>query len=346
MPFPCDRESDVESDIDMPDMSELTQKKKPAKNKSAVEKEEAGTQKAVEKVAKPVVTFQKIDAAEYSQHEETIKSFLKESKDRDIHFKFPKTGTMKAQRHPTASDITVFTLPGKSFDGVDFEYPSAEFPKGFVNFTDNDGNRLKCVPYWDGKRVIYILNEKAEVRLCAHLFAGSTKGGKVRWDRGVMPLNLIPGKFSEFAVSDKVLLHKLKAQYPDMLRSYNSTFTSPAPLLPAVTSSPMKVLKLSTPKQNEEEKQQKRKLDAETEEEKPVKKAKRKLFSSDDNPVQSSPLSEKKATISKNVTGFRFTIDGAAKMVYTSDVKDSFFIEEMHGDKPGKLLFGKKKATD
>lgn len=349
MPFPCERESDVESDIGVTDMGELTQKKKFTKRKTDCQ--EGDTDNEKEKVSKTVVTFQKIDPTEYALHEETIKSCLKESKDQEIHFKFPKTGTIKAQRHPTPSDILVYTLPAVKYDGVDFEYPSTEFPKGFVNFTDTEGNRLKCVPYWNGKRIIYILNEKAEVRLCANLFAGSTKGGKVRWDRGVMPLNLIPGRFSEFAVSDKVLLHKLKGQYPELLRAYNATFTAPSS--PSKINAPLSAIKLLTPKQDIETNAHKRKRDAEEppssemKDEKPVKKVKRKLFTLDEkappSPVN-SPSVETKVAIPKDVTGFRFTIEGSGKMVYIADVKDTFYVEEMCGNKPGKLLFGKKNG--
>jgi len=165
------------------------------------------------------VAFSRIPATVFQENEETIKSGLR-SNSVSIHTRFPAKGVIEATRFPSSSDFKVYVLPISALESVDIEFPPSEFPAGFVDFFDSTGKRWKCVALWNGKDIQYVASVAAEVRLCGHLFAGSTKGGKVRWDRGVAPHNRIPGKYSQFAVSDKVLLDRRKAQYPEQLKQH------------------------------------------------------------------------------------------------------------------------------
>lgn len=198
MPFQIEREPDSESDSDM-DVSMPTKKEGPP--------------------ARRRVAFTRIPSAVFQENEETIKSGLR-SNSVSIHTRFPAKGVIEATRFPSSSDFKVYVLPISTPESVDVEFPPSEFPAGFVDFFDATGKRWKCVAMWNGKEIQYVASVAAEVRLCGHLFAGSTKGGKVRWDRGVAPHNRIPGKYCQFAVSDKVLLDRRKAQYPEQLKQH------------------------------------------------------------------------------------------------------------------------------
>lgn len=198
MPFPVLRDSD-ESDSDFEGITE-------------------------EKVApkKPVAVFERLSAAVYDANQEEIKKALRGNVGQ-LYYRFPCKVTLEVQRFPAATDFKVFTLPqydAKSSESVEFVYPVEEFPGGFIDMKDNSGRRWKCVAFWNGTSIQYISNIGAEIKLCGHLFAGTTKGGKVRWDKAVVPNNLIPGKFEKFCVSDKVLFDRRKSAWPEQLKQH------------------------------------------------------------------------------------------------------------------------------
>ena len=203
MPFPVVRESD-ESGSDFEGIEEQVQSTGPQSQRKTAE-------------------FKRLSPESYLEHQDAIKSGLRGNV-LQILPRFPLKGTLEAERFPSSSDQKVFTLDGydasSSFDNVDFIFPVEEFPAGFIDMKDKSGRRWKCVAYWNGECVQYIVNVAAEIRLCGNLFAGSTKGGKVRWDKAVVPNNLIPGKFDKFAVSDKVLLERRKSAWPAQLKQH------------------------------------------------------------------------------------------------------------------------------
>lgn len=160
----------------------------------------------------------------YDANQETIKAGLRGPKSK-IHHKFPAKGTIDAERFPSSTDQNIFVLDGMvsengNLESVDIDFPVDYFPAGFVGMFDASGRRWKCVPLWTGSEIKYIVNVAAEIRLCGNLYAGSTKGGKVRWDKAVVPNNLIPGKFGSFCVSDKVLLERRKSAWPAQLKQH------------------------------------------------------------------------------------------------------------------------------
>lgn len=195
MPFPV-AESDSE-DIVMPDAAVVKEKVK------------------VPKPERPLVAFTRISSEVASANKVKISEGLRNNSAL-IYTKYPLTKTTKAERFPVATAIQVYTLPTTT--GVDFEYPSSEFPNGFVSFQDEAGERWKCVALWDGSAIIYVACVNAEVRLCGVLYTGS-KEGKVRWKEAVEARNNIPNNFGSFAVSDRVLLDRRKAQWPATLKA-------------------------------------------------------------------------------------------------------------------------------
>lgn len=206
MPFPVLRDSDEESDFEgidelMPVGEQATQQKK-----------------------RQTVQVVPISQAVYDANQDMIKAGLRGSKSK-IHIKFPSKVTIDAERFPSSTDQNIFVLDGNfsddfNYETVDIDFPVDHFPAGFVGMFDASGRRWKCVPLWNGKEIKYIVNVAAEIRLCGSLFAGSTKGGKVRWDKAVVPNNLIPGKFGSFCVSDKVLLERRKSAWPAQLKQH------------------------------------------------------------------------------------------------------------------------------
>jgi hypothetical protein len=211
MPFPVLRESDDESGSDFEGIQE-------EKVVVAVENEDRSTKQ------KPVLNFVPISQEVYNANQDVIKAGLRGASVK-IHFKFPAKGTIDAERFPASTEQNIFVLPDykgddTGLDNYDLNFPVEDFPSGFVGMFDASGRRWKCVAYWNGNEVKYIVNVAAEIRLCGNLFAGSTKGGKVRWDKAVVPNNLIPGKFGSFAVSDKVLLERRKSAWPAQLKQH------------------------------------------------------------------------------------------------------------------------------
>lgn len=207
MPFPLLRESDS-SDDDFEGIEEV-----PTKLDKAMELPSDG---------KPQTTFRRISATSYADNEAAIKAGLR-SNVCSLHYRFPLKGVIEAERFPASSDFKIFGLDEtnpKALESSELVYTPEDFPSGFIDMFDKLGRRWKAVAFWTGSELIYIANTNAEIRLCGALFAGSTKGGKVRWDKGVSPNNLIPGKFDKFAVSDKVLLERRKAQWPELLKQH------------------------------------------------------------------------------------------------------------------------------
>jgi len=169
--------------------------------------------------AKTNIKLQPITPETYAANETVIKGALR-SQQADIFVKYPvNTTAVHGTRFSTPSPIKVFTHPEHVGGGqVQLEFDEQDFPAGFVDFHDEAGNRWKCVALWTGEKLIYISNMQAEIALCGKLYAGSTAGGKVRWDKAVVPLNMIPGKFDKFVVSDRVLFDRRKKQWPAQLQ--------------------------------------------------------------------------------------------------------------------------------
>jgi hypothetical protein len=165
------------------------------------------------------VSFTRIKASIYEANQETIKTALRSS-DLQLHIRFPRKFTIEAKRFNSSTDLKVYTLElnGASLESAVLNFPLDEFPAGFIDAHDCHGRRWKCVAYWNGESIKYIVSTDCENRLCGSLFSGSTKGGKVRWDKAVVPNNLVPGKFDKFAVSDQLLLDRRKAVYPGQLK--------------------------------------------------------------------------------------------------------------------------------
>lgn len=206
MPFPVIRESDESCD-DFEGIEEVEI------INSVPETQHAGENE--------LIVFQEILPQVYAENIEKIKAGLRND-DIQVMSKFPAQQTIKAKRCPASHDFKIFTVakPKEKQENAEYVFPLEDFPSGFINAIDDFGRRWKCVAVWTGIEVVYIVNIAAEIRLCGSLFSGTTKGGKVRWDKAVAPLNLIPGKFDSFAVSDKVLFERRKVTWPNQLKEH------------------------------------------------------------------------------------------------------------------------------
>jgi hypothetical protein len=162
------------------------------------------------------VKFERISQAMYKANEQKIKDGLR-SNEAMINPKFPGGKPIQATRFPSSTPFEVYTLPAYT-GSVDFVFPVASFPGGFTNFQDTAGERWKCVALWDGTSISYVANIAAEIRLCSELYTGSAKG-KVRWEKAVEPRNNILTNFGSFVVSDRVLLERRKAHWPQALKA-------------------------------------------------------------------------------------------------------------------------------
>lgn len=205
MPFPVIRESDESCD-DMDGIEEI----------------ETGISVPVMTATEnELIPFEEISPEMYAENIEVIKTGLR-SDDISVMSKFPASQTIKAKRCPASHDFKIFTVgkPKEKQENAEYVFPLEDFPSGFINAIDDFGRRWKCVAVWTGTEVAYVVNIAAEIRLCGSLFSGTTKGGKVRWDKAVAPLNLIPGKFDSFAVSDKVLFERRKVTWPNQLKEH------------------------------------------------------------------------------------------------------------------------------
>ena len=172
-------------------------------------------QKTAKKV-KISVMFEKISAADYSANEKAIQDGLRGAKS-IIRTHYPAAKSLEATRLPSQKAVQVYVVDtplGK--EPVEFVYNPTEFPENFVKFYDDTGLRWHCVALWDGAKLLFVANIAAETRLSCSIFSGSPNG-KVRWEKIVVPLNLIES-YATFAVSDVLLLSRRK-DWHDQLKN-------------------------------------------------------------------------------------------------------------------------------
>ena len=290
MPFPATRDSD-DSDCEVSATTKTEMEVDPAKPKAP-------------KVQKPEVTFERISPTQYKLNEVAIKDGLR-SNDVEIYTKYPGGKPMPAERFPSATPFTVFTLP--AFTGaVDLVYKVEDFPASFVSFQDKQGERWKTVALWDNiaKKIIYVANVNAEIRLCSELYTGSSKG-KVRWEKAVEPRNNIPSNFGSFAVSDRVLIERRKAHWPDALKKLRETCSTGV------------IEKKDSP------------VAEEASDEKAAAKPKQRKNPApkrikDEGEAKPAPSRKRKAD-----TYLQVTVSGKSRLVYTAGSGDSLVVEEV-----------------
>lgn len=302
MPFPVARDSE-ESDVDdTVEQVEQTSDKtsNPAK---------------APKAPKPEIVFERISPADYKKNESAIKDGLR-SNEAEIYTKFPGGKPIPAERFPAATTLSVFVLPAYS-GSVEFVYRPDDFPGSFVSFQDKQGERWKCVALWDDekKKIVYVANIQAEIRLCSELYTGSSKG-KVRWEKAVEPRNNIPSNFGSFAVSDRVLLERRKAHWPEALKKLRESCSSgivktePGLVKAAQEPASAAAAKKTAPKKAKSVNDVAA-VDGEVKEKAPKEKA-------------DKPSRKRKAD-----TYLQVTLSGKSRLVYTAGSGDHLLVEEI-----------------
>lgn len=294
MPFPATRDSD-ESDCEVSTSTKVDMDVDAAKPKAP-------------KIQKPEITFERISPTQYKLNEVAIKDGLR-SNDVEIYTKYPGGKPIPAERFPSATPFTVFTLP--AFTGaVDLVYKVEDFPASFVSFQDKQGERWKTVALWDNlaKKIIYVANVNAEIRLCSELYTGSSKG-KVRWEKAVEPRNNIPSNFGSFAVSDRVLIERRKAHWPDALKKLRETCSTGV-----IEKKDNSIDDADKNSDTDKPKPKQRKNPA----------PKRLKDEGDATTAKPAPSRKRKAD-----TYLQVTVSGKSRLVYTAASSDSLVVEEV-----------------
>lgn len=326
MPFPMDSDSDFDE-----------------MHGEAVEADIKPTKETVAKPPKPEVTFERISSTMYKQNEAAIKSGL-QSNEAFIYTKYPGGKPVAAERFASSVPFNVFTLP--AFAGnVDLVYRTEDFPLSFVSFQDRNGERWKAVALWDNekKKIFYVCNVNAEIRLCSELYTGSSKG-KVRWEKAVEPRNNIPSNFGSFAVSDRVLLDRRKAHWPEALKKLREGCNGGLTVTerdfeeekPEKEEKPKKVKaekkekveKADGEKAEKAEKAEKGEK-AEKKPRKPVVKTEKLDDAGDDAKDKTAVKKPAASRKRKADTYLQIVVTGKSRLVYTASAGDSLTVEEI-----------------
>jgi len=213
--YPLAREAD---DIEYIEANVVPLEPVDKKRQSSAEESVVG-KKARKKDTSELINLRLLNATESQQHEDEITSFM-QSDSIFVYNRVPYKGVanpkQEAVRMPSQTEHKVFTFDceGPPPQKVEILYPVELFPNNFINAETEDGNRLKCVVLLTANGLIYVSSVKAELRLCNILYAGTpfdaANTSKIRWERSVLPKNLVPNNWGSFAVSDRVIFDKLQ----------------------------------------------------------------------------------------------------------------------------------------